>query len=221
MPIEVLHSDTAVLDLLRQHDALTVSEMSELLGVTATAVRQRLTRLLDRGLIQRHAAKEGRGRPSHHYALTSKGRRHTGANFADLAIALWDEVRSIKDPAVRKGLLQRLSSRLVGVYGPRLEGKDLESRMEEVVELFRERQVPFAVDRSNPLLPVLTALACPYPDLAEQDRSVCSLERMMFSELLGENVRLSSCRLDGEKCCSFEPSASPVADEVPGEPAAV
>jgi predicted ArsR family transcriptional regulator len=89
------------------------------------------------------------------------------------------------------------------------------------VELFREREVPFEVDRSNPLLPVLTALACPYPDLAEQDRSVCSMERMMFSELLGENMRLSSCRLDGEKCCSFEPSAALEADEVPGEPTAV
>jgi predicted ArsR family transcriptional regulator len=93
--------------------------------------------------------------------------------------------------------------------------------MEAVVELFREREVPFEVDRSNPLLPVLTALACPYPDRAEQDRSVCSMERMMFSELLGENVRLSSCRLDGEKCCSFEPSATLEAEEVPGEPAAV
>jgi predicted ArsR family transcriptional regulator len=82
--------------------------------------------------------------------------------------------------------------------------------------------VPFEVDRSNPQLPVLTALACPYPQLAEQDRSICSLERLMFSELVGENLRLSSCRLDGERCCSFEPSSYQAsASEVPGEPATV
>jgi hypothetical protein len=27
---------------------------------------------------------------------------------------------------------------------------------------------------------------------------------MLFSELLGEKVRLSECRLDGATCCRFE-----------------
>ncbi len=68
--------------------------------------------------------------------------------------------------------------------------------MESLAALFRERQIPFEVDRSHEL-PLLRATACPYPDLAEQDRAVCSMERLMFSELLGTNVRLSNCRLDG------------------------
>jgi DeoR family transcriptional regulator, suf operon transcriptional repressor len=55
---------------------------------------------------------------------------------------------------------------------------------------------------------VLTALACPYPDLAKQDRSVCTMEKLMLSEILGENVRLSECRLDGASCCTFTPSTS-------------
>src|SRR3954464_14573770 len=111
MSDDLLHSDKAILDLLRKRDSLTVSELAEAIGVTATAVRQRLTRLLAHGMIRRHATKEGRGRPSHHYALTEKGQRETGANFADLAIALWHEVRAIKDPEIRRGLLQRISSR--------------------------------------------------------------------------------------------------------------
>jgi predicted ArsR family transcriptional regulator len=222
MSNEVLSSDKSILDLLRKRDALTVTELADAVGVTATAIRQRLTRLLAQNLIRRQATKEGRGRPSHHYALTEKGRRETGSNFADLAIALWQEVRAIKDPEIRRGLLQRISGRMVEAYLPRM-GEGRNERMDAVVELFNDRQVPFEVDRSNPLLPVLTALACPYPDLAEQDRSICSLERMMFSELVGENLRLSSCRLDGEKCCSFEPTAAAplVATAASGEPAVV
>lgn len=212
----LLTSDRTLLDLLRKRETLTVSELAEAMGVTATAVRQRLTRLLAQGLIQRHASKEGRGRPSHHYGLTEKGQRETGSNFADLAMALWQEVREINDPEIRRGLLQRISGRMVETYRPRM-GSGRDQRMDSVVELLRDRQVPFEVDRSNPLLPVLKALACPYPELAEQDRSICSLERMMFSDLVGENLRLSSCRLDGERCCSFEPTGS----EIPGEPAAV
>jgi predicted ArsR family transcriptional regulator len=52
---------------------------------------------------------------------------------------------------------------------------------------------------------VLTALACPYPELAEQDRGICAVEKLVFSELLGEKVRLTECRLDGaSNCCRFE-----------------
>ena len=33
--------------------------------------------------------------------------------------------------------------------------------------------------------PTLTAHACPYPKLAEQDRAICKMEEMLFTELLG------------------------------------
>jgi predicted ArsR family transcriptional regulator len=149
-------------------------------------------------------AKAPRGRPSHHYSLTEKGLRNTGSNFADLAIALWKEVRQIKDPEIRSGLLQRIARTMAGMYGGAVRGETTEERMAAVERLLCERNVPFTVDRSGQL-PVLTALACPYPTLAEQDRGICSVEKILFSELVGEKVRLTECRLDGNSnCCRFE-----------------
>ncbi len=184
---------------------MTVSELGEVMEVTATAVRQRLTRLMAQGLLTRKTIKVGRGRPSHRYELTSKGRRQSGANFADLAIALWHEIKAVKDLDVRRGLLQRIARRLADVYDDSVEGDTIEAKMESIAALFGERSIPFSVEISSETsLPILTALACPYPELAEQDRSVCSMERMLFSEILGEQVRLTKCRLDGENCCTFE-----------------
>ncbi len=200
---EIISSDVAILDLLRKRDAMTVSELADMMGVTATAVRQRLNRLMAQGMIDRLSAKAGRGRPSHRYLLTDKGRRKTGSNFADLAIALWQEIRQIRDPEVRQGLVQRISKRLAFMYADRIEGNTIEERMQSITALFAERRIPFAVDH-NGELPVLTALACPYPELAEQDRSVCAMEKVLFSEMLGENVRLTKCRLDEGTCCTFE-----------------
>ena len=196
-------NDAALLDLLRQGDGMTVAELSMAMGVTATAVRQRLTRLQAGELIERETIRAKRGRPSHRYVLTEKGRRQTGANFADLAIALWREIGEIRDTEIRRGLLKRISARMAEIYDSQIEGEDVATRMEAVAELFRERSVPFTVDGSQDL-PVLTALACPYPELAEQDRTICAMERMLFSEVLGEPVKLSQCRLDGEPCCTFE-----------------
>ena len=202
---DLVSSDVAILDLLRKQDSMTVSQLAISMDVTATAVRQRLNRLMAQGFLDRRTTKAGRGRPSHHYALTSKGRRKTGANFADLALALWAEIRAIRDLEVRRGLVSRIAHRLALMYSERVKGSTLEEKMATIVELFSERRVPFSVETGSEL-PVLTAHACPYPELAEQDRGVCSMEKLLFSELLGENLRLSKCRLDGEDCCSFEVS---------------
>src|SRR5690606_20741034 len=129
--------------------------------------------------------------------------RQTGSNFADLAIALWQEVRTIRNLEVRQGLLQRISQRLVELYGDRLSVGSLEQRMERLVELMAERQLEFEIDRQEGL-PVLKALSCPYPELAEIDRGVCAMERSFLAEALGRDVRLGKCRLDGDSCCAFE-----------------
>jgi predicted ArsR family transcriptional regulator len=162
---------------------------------------------MDEGLVERHTERKIRGRPNHKYSLTEKGERAAGTNFADMAIVLWEEVKRVEDPAVRRGLLTRIAARLVERYRGRVSGETLGERMSGVASLMAERAVPFEVDSSHEL-PVLTALACPYPELAKVDRSVCSMERLMLSEILGENVRLTECRLDGANCCTFTPNAS-------------
>jgi predicted ArsR family transcriptional regulator len=141
MIAEAESSDVALLDLLRKHGPQSVAELQAAMHVTATAVRQRLVRLLARGDIERQAERISRGRPLHRYGLTEKGRRRAGANFADLAMALWQEIREIKDPEVRRGLLQRISRRLATLYAGQIGGSSLEERMEALAAIFRERHV--------------------------------------------------------------------------------
>jgi predicted ArsR family transcriptional regulator len=157
---------------------------------------------LAQGYIERTAAKMGRGRPSHQYSITSQGRRQAGVNFADLAMALWWEVRAIKDPEVRDEILRSISSRLASMYSEHVDGGSVSERMEAVASMFRQRDIPFEVDHSEGL-PVLKALACPYIDLADDDRSICRMERMLFSEMVGASMQSTHCRLDGDRCCAF------------------
>jgi predicted ArsR family transcriptional regulator len=206
---KVAVTDRSLVDYLRREGAGTISELVDFAGVTATAIRQRLSRLMDQGLVAREAEAAGRGRPTHRYSLTPAGVQHGGNNYDDLAGVLWEEIRAVENPDVRHGLLQRLVSRLAEVYRAQMSGTNLQERMESLVSLMQERDVPFEVTPAqNGQLPVLTALACPYPQLAERDRGICSMEKMLFSEILGTGVRLSACRLDGESCCTFEASAA-------------
>ena len=196
-------SDNSVVDLLRRSDGLRIAELAVAMSVTATAVRQRLNRLMAQGLVQRQQCHGDRGRPWHVYMLTEAGRRQTGNNFADLAVVLWEEIRSIQDPDVRRGLLGRLSHRLAKLYRNQVTGSTIQQRMKSLAQMFSNREVPLEVSEEGQL-PILTAVACPYGDLPERDGSICALESMLFSEVLGQPLRLSQCRLDGENCCTFE-----------------
>jgi predicted ArsR family transcriptional regulator len=202
-------SDRTIVDYLRRRSAATIGDLVEFTGVTATAVRQRLTRLMEKGLVARESTASGRGRPMHRYSLTPAGVRSGGTNYDALAQVLWEEIREVRDPEVRQGLLKRISERLADVYRDQIHGESLRERMAELVRLMSGQDLPFEVDESEEL-PVLTALACPYPGLAEHDRGVCAMEKMLLSNVLGEGLKLSSCRLDGANCCTFEASGAAV-----------
>ena len=203
-------SDTAVVDLLRGDKSLGIGELAEFLGVTATAVRQRLDRLMRAGMVERTTVAKPRGRPSHAYSLTATGRRLGGDNFRDLAMVLWKEVRSVTDEGVRRGLLNRIAGALADVYRHRVTGTTSADRLADVAALFADRDIACSVERGA--LPVLTSFSCPYPDLAEQDRAICAAERLMIQELVGTAVQLSECRLDGAPCCRFTAAEAPEGD---------
>ena len=204
-PTPAQTSDSDLLELLRSSGPLGVSELSRQIEVTPTAVRQRLGRLLAQGLVEREAIRHGRGRPKHRYHLTQKDLRMTGSNFTDLALAMWREISAIEDFEVRRTVLRRVVRALANGYARDVQGATITEKMQALAELLAERRVPFSVEQAGEL-PVLTAHACPYPELADRDRTVCAMERVLFSELLHEDVRLSQCRLDGGSCCQFQPT---------------
>ena len=154
-PREFRDSDAAVVDLLRGDKSLGFGELADHLGVTATAVRQRLDRLMQAGMVERRTVAKPRGRPSHAYSLTATGRRLGGDNFRDLAMVLWKEVRSVTDDTVRRGLLNRIAGALADVYRDRVTGKTPADRLADVAAVFADRNVACSVEHGA--LPVLTS----------------------------------------------------------------
>ena len=98
--------DQVVLDLLRQNHSLSIQALTDKLDVTATAVRQRLERLVQVELVGRKKEGVGRGRPQFHYFLTPLGMRYASASYTDLASALWHEIMELPNPLQRKRILR-------------------------------------------------------------------------------------------------------------------
>jgi len=203
MSVEAPNSDADLLDLIRIAGPLSVTELADAMEVTATAVRQRLTRLMDQLMIEREAIRAGRGRPKHRYSLTEKGLRQTGSNFTDLALTLWREIRTVGDEKLGRDVLRRISRALAAGYAAQIQGSTPAERLQSLSELLNQRRIPTTVGSTDDGSS-LTAHACPYPNLAEEDRSICMMEKMMFSELIGNELELTQCRLNGGGDCRFQ-----------------
>ncbi len=204
MSVEAPNSDADLLDLIRIAGPLSVTELADAMEVTATAVRQRLTRLMGQSMIQREAIRAGRGRPKHRYSLTDKGLRQTGSNFTDLALALWREIRDTGDQNLSRDVLRRISRALASGYAAQIRGDTAQERLKSLAELLNQRRIPVTVGSTTANQSTLTTHACPYPNLAEEDKSICQMEKMMFSELIGSELELTQCRLNGGGDCRFE-----------------
>jgi predicted ArsR family transcriptional regulator len=212
-------SDRELLDLIRRHGPLTVNEMAGRLGVTATAVRNRLTRLVGSGMVERRAEHGGRGRPRHTYLASVEAHKRLGQNYADLAVVLWDEMmRTVEDRKLRRVLFGRITDRLAELYRAQVTGDAWEGRLVQLGTILHGRGIEAEVTRvEGSVTPVLKQHSCPYYELAEVDRTVCAMERKMFEKVLGRGLRLSQCRLDGHRSCDFE--AKPLPPPLPAGPA--
>ncbi|RUL89395.1 MarR family transcriptional regulator [Tautonia sociabilis] len=203
-------SDRPLLDLIRRRGPMTVAEMAAGLGVTATAVRNRLARLLGAGLVERRAEHGGRGRPRHVYEASAEAHRRLGQNYADLAVVLWEELmRSVEDRKLRRVLFARITDRLAALYRVEVRGRGWQERLEQLGTVLHGRGIETEVARRQDRMPVLELHSCPYFELAEADRAICALERKMFEKVLGQSLRLSQCRLDGYRSCDFEAKPAP------------
>jgi predicted ArsR family transcriptional regulator len=210
-------SDRFLLDLIRRHGPLTVSEIGDRLGVTPTAVRNRLSRLVESGMVERKSEQGGRGRPRHTYQASVAAQKRLGQNYADLVVILWDEMmRNVEDRKLRRFLFGRITERLAELYRAQVTGVEWERRLVQLGTVLHERGIETEVTRGDGgSLPVLKQHSCPYYELAEADRAVCAMERKMFEKVLGRGLRLSQCRLDGHRSCDFE--AKPVVTPGPAK----
>ena len=50
---------------------------------------------------------------------------------------------------------------------------------------------------------ILKAYNCPYHELAQEHRDICEMDEKLMQQVLGSDVSLSQCMMDGHSGCSF------------------
>ncbi|MFN0195702.1 MAG: helix-turn-helix transcriptional regulator [Planctomycetaceae bacterium] len=182
--------------------APSIQDICKEAGVTATAVRQRLNRLLSSGYIERKSVRMGRGRPHHTYHVTPEGKRVLGEDYSILANVLWQELFKIPDEKLKQQVLNRVRDGMAIQLGKGVESDDLQNRLKELQARLQQQGFDVEATSINGL-PVLREYSCPYYDLANADPQVCELERQVYEKVLGVSLYIKERCVDGHSCCEF------------------
>lgn len=198
--------------LNRLGDEANIHRICAALGVTATAVRQRIERLQDLGLIERRLVKAKRGRPYHIYATTSDGFQQLGDLYHVLAPLLWQAIQKIENEEDRHNLLAQVRDGLVKRYEHKITAENLNERMQQLSTALKDDGFDMecrydVADDSNSNqqdLPVLSTSSCSFHEIACADKLICELERSVIALLVDADICLKQRCVDGNNCCEFK-----------------
>jgi predicted ArsR family transcriptional regulator len=101
--------------------------------------------------------------------------------------------------------LDRVGERLAERYAPSVRSEVLLERVEQLADVLGTRGVLTDVAQQDDVI-LLKAYNCPYHELAQEHRSVCEMDANFMRRLLGTEVTLSECMMDGHTGCSFQVS---------------
>jgi len=202
--------DREILEYLHQSEGLDVQSLCDLLGVTRTAVRQRISRLEAAGLIVSELQGQSRGRPRNVYRVTAEGLHALGENYRQLAVVLWEAITGFEDEAVRMRLLGRVRDVLAERFRRQLGNcENLDDRLDLLASEMKSSGFNVESDHQGGLR-ILRETSCPFPMLAEVDDALCQVERQVLEQVLGAPVEVRSRCRDGHGCCEFQVLNVPV-----------
>jgi predicted ArsR family transcriptional regulator len=202
--------DREILEHLHQAGSGDVQTLCDVLGVTRTAIRQRIARLETAGFILSELQSQLRGRPRHLYRVTAEGLHELGENYRELAVVLWEAITGYEDAAVRESLMGRVQSALAERFRKQLVGCDsIEDRLDQLADEMKSSGFNVESDHSGGLR-ILRETSCPFPMLADVDEAICQVERRVLEEVLGAPVEFRSRCRDGQGCCEFQVLQVPV-----------
>ncbi|HRJ43418.1 MAG: MarR family transcriptional regulator [Caldilineaceae bacterium] len=192
-----------IVEYLQRHTSATIKELEEMLGVTSTAVRQHLAGLQAAGYVARRTVNAGVGRPYHIYAATEDSRKLFDCHCDDLALTMLEEMFEMVGPDNISHLLRRVSGRLADRYGKAVKSPVLLSRVQEMAGVLGHLGVLTDVLPQDSHTIILKTYNCPYHELAQEHRQICDMDQEMMQQVLGHDVALNACIMDGDGGCSF------------------
>ena len=188
--------------LLLSREGAGVEELCERLHVTHNAVRQHLTTLTVRGLVERIQPRSTGGRPQARYALTAEGRELFPRNYGAIAAALISQLHARLGENEIGALLQELGSTVAATQAPLQAdgGEALARALAQRLDALGYEAVPARHGDDWQV----EAFNCVFHGLARQHPQVCKFDLAYMEQATGRRVHHMECIVRGGHVCRFK-----------------
>lgn len=200
-----------VTTLLHEQGSCSVSELAEAIGVGQGAIRRHLDIMVAEGLLETTLERQPRGRPATHYSLSEAGEeRSSHSKYSRLLDRLFpalsrlpeEEITGRSGSDVLERVFEHMAEDVASEYAPRVSGKSLGDRVQQVTEALREEGI---LDESSDDGSVyrLRNVGCPYRSAAQGTHMACMADRRAIELLLDAPVEQVTTIVDGAACCEY------------------
>ena len=194
--------------LLLAREGLGVEEMCERLRVSHNAVRQHLTALTVRGVVERVQPLPTGGRPQARYALTAEGRELFPRNYGAIAAALISQLHARIGEAEVGTMLQELGATVAATQAPLATGEGMEALARALANRLDALGYEAAAARHGEDWQV-EAFNCVFHGLARQHPQVCKFDLAYMEAASGRRIHHMECIVRGGHVCRFRIGAEP------------
>jgi predicted ArsR family transcriptional regulator len=193
--------------LLFAREGAGVEELCERLRISHNAVRQHLTVLTVRGLVERLQPLPTGGRPQARYGLTAEGRELFPRNYGAIAAALISQLHARMGEAEVGALLQELGATVAATQAPLQadSGEALARALAQRLDALGYEAVPARHGDDWQV----EAFNCVFHGLARQHPQVCKFDLAYMEKATGRRVHHMECIVRGGHVCRFKLGPEP------------
>jgi predicted ArsR family transcriptional regulator len=205
-----------VLVALKRRGEATADELSEALGVSASAVRQHLAALRTAGLVEARQERGHPGRPAERFHATERTESLFVPAEGLLAVEILEDLEA-ESPQLVDRVFDCRRRRLVAEAAERLDGRELGDRVRRLAELLEEQGYLAEAEQAGPGRYRILLHSCAIWTLANRYGQACSSELEFIRNLLPDaHVDRVTHKTAGAHTCAYEVSA--LADVREAEP---
>jgi predicted ArsR family transcriptional regulator len=195
----------SILLAIKRKGQITILELASELKMTREAVRLQLLQLENEGWIEkktRRGSGYDGGRPSMYYSLTPEGEHLFPKHYDLLTVEVLDTVAAQLGTEAFHQILATMTKARIREWEPRLQGLNLEQRIEALKAIYLNEDAYMEVDASNNRLR-LVERNCPFLNVAKRRPILCNVTVSMLTHLLGYRVVREESFQQGDGKCAF------------------
>ncbi|MEK6628629.1 MAG: methanogen output domain 1-containing protein [Bdellovibrionota bacterium] len=195
-----------ILDHLLDHrSGSTLEELSDLLGVTKTAVKDHLNKIEVLGYLSFIDSKGAVGRPKRRYILSSEGHDAFPKQYSWLSNVLLELLSQDLGKVTVARLMVKLADKVAKSMEPKFQNaKSSPELLAKVTGVLNELGYRASLKQSDLRKgAIIEATNCVYHSVAKEHPELCGFDIRFIEKTSGMDVKLESCIARGGSVCRF------------------